>query len=236
MARILFLLISIITLSVSGKPTRRGAFLLKAAREGNLQELKGHLDRGIGLELADRNLKRALILASIAGHLDVVKELLDRGANKDAQDIALHWAAVHNHVNVVKELLERGANTELQDQDGWTALHWAAQKNHLNVIKELLDSGANLDAQDNYGWTTLHWAARENHLDVVKELLDRRANVFTKDVDGRTALKLAGERGFTQIERVLKMAEDEQRENTKVFAYVNLVKIALDIANKFILF
>merc|ERR1712029_670707 len=160
----------------------------------------------------------------MGNHIDVVKELLDSGANIEAQNIdhgatPLHYAVIwNNNFDVVKELLDRGANIEAQDTHGWTALHLAAFQNlpsilpyYLDVVKQLLDRGVNKDAQDNHGQTALHWAVRspvrENPLDVIKELVDRGANVLTKDVDGRTALDIARKYGHTDIaiERALKI-------------------------------
>jgi len=84
-----------------GKSANEGASLLNAASEGNLQELKGILDRGVDLEFTNGyDKKTALILASENGHLDIVIQLLDRGADIEAQDIfgltALHGAAENN--------------------------------------------------------------------------------------------------------------------------------------------
>jgi ankyrin repeat protein len=39
----------------------------------------------------------------------------------------LHEASLKGQVQVVKELLEHGADTEAKDDDDWTALHYAAQ-------------------------------------------------------------------------------------------------------------
>merc|ERR1712029_723526 len=156
----------------------------------------------------------------MGNHIDVVKELLDSGANIEAQNIdhgatPLHYAVIwNNNFDVVKELLDRGANIEAQDTHGWTALHLAAFQNlpsilpyYLDVVKQLLDRGANIDAQNEDEWTALHMAAYMRNLDVVKELVDRGANVLTKDVDGRTALDIARKYGHTEIgiEQALKI-------------------------------
>merc|ERR1712111_89346 len=143
-------------------------------------------------EFTDGDGNTALILAGKKGHLDILRELLDRGANIEAQD---KW-------------------------QGNTALQYAAQNNHLEVVKELLDRGANIEAQGKWqGNTALHYAARYNRLDVVKVLLDRGANVRTKNADGETALKLARQKGHTEIVRVLQRALD-LKKSPNVFGYL----------------
>jgi ankyrin repeat protein len=49
----------------------------------------------------------------------------------------VHVAASEGNEEVVKQLLENGADVEVKDSDGWTALHRAASEGHEEVIKLL---------------------------------------------------------------------------------------------------
>ena len=77
-------------------------------------------------------LSDALYAAARNGHDEVVKVLLDRGAEVDAKGFfgatGLMWAAVNGHASTVRLLLARGADTELRDAhfDG-DALGWARE-------------------------------------------------------------------------------------------------------------
>ena len=55
----------------------------------------------------------------------------------------LHCASQIGDLEIVKHLLERGANIEAQDQDGVTPLHCASYIGHLEIVKHLLERGAN---------------------------------------------------------------------------------------------
>jgi len=44
--------------------------------------------------------------ATLNGHLDVVKSLVESGANIHARDDALRWAAENGHIETVKYLVE----------------------------------------------------------------------------------------------------------------------------------
>jgi ankyrin repeat protein len=83
---------------------------------------------------------------------------------------ALLYAAREGHLDVVRLLVERGANLEQADGNGVTPLISAIinasvfrvnrtdRTDHLAVAQLLIDSGANVDAMDWYGQTPL-WAA-----------------------------------------------------------------------------
>eukprot|EP00601_Ochromonadales_sp_CCMP2298_P015945 CAMPEP_0173237836 /NCGR_PEP_ID=MMETSP1142-20121109/12286_1 /TAXON_ID=483371 /ORGANISM="non described non described, Strain CCMP2298" /LENGTH=52 /DNA_ID=CAMNT_0014168599 /DNA_START=71 /DNA_END=226 /DNA_ORIENTATION=- len=51
-------------------------------------------------------------------------------------------ASVKGHLEVIKLLLEKGANTDATDKDGMpgmTALHLASMEGHLEVLRLLLE-------------------------------------------------------------------------------------------------
>lgn len=79
--------------------------------------------------------------------MEVVRELLTRGANVDAAtkkgNTALHIASLAGQEEVVKLLVQHGASVNVQSQNGFTPLYMAAQENHDNVVRYLLANGAN---------------------------------------------------------------------------------------------
>ncbi len=58
-------------------------------------------------------------------------------------DTALMWAAVAGHVDVVRLLIEAGADVRAVDDEGVTALHLARANGHTEVAVALLAAGAN---------------------------------------------------------------------------------------------
>jgi ankyrin repeat protein len=115
----------------------------------------------------------------------------------------LTYAAWYGHVEVVRVLLEGGANLDRADVDQDTALHLAALNGHLDMCRLLLDWGANVDRLDRWQNTPLHWAAWRRHLSVVKLLVERGADVRVKDEDGQTARDLAWSRGQEDVADLL---------------------------------
>ena len=71
-------------------------------------------------------------------------------------------AAMNNQTDVVRCLLEKGANVNKQDRSGRTALHFASGNNYTDVIKILLQHRARTDIKDNGGTTPIDLARKWN--------------------------------------------------------------------------
>lgn len=113
--------------------------------------------------------------ACFAGQLEVVKELLARGAKVDAEDrlgkSALHYAAGWpESPEITKLLLQHGANPNAQDHAGWTPLHNSSYAGHVAAVKLLLEKGAKVNAEDYYGLTPMMQARAAGRDDVVAVL------------------------------------------------------------------
>jgi ankyrin repeat protein len=94
---------------------------------------------------------------------------------------ALHDASVNDHLQVVKLLLQRGADVRVMNQFGDTALHEAARWGHLEVVRLLLDNQADISMTNQHGWTPLHFSAAYSQLEVARVLLEAGADVQAKD-------------------------------------------------------
>ena len=77
------------------------------------------------------------------------------------------WAAWHGHVDVVKVLIQNGADVNAVAVNKWTALHFAAENGHVDVAKVLIQNGADVNAVHKDKRTALHIAAgSEGHVDL----------------------------------------------------------------------
>jgi ankyrin repeat protein len=85
-------------------------------------------------------------------------------------------AARRGSLDLVKRLLQAGANIELPDDlYGCRPLHHAAIGGHVEVVKGLLDAGAVVDAKDYKGATPLQLAQRMKRAEVVQLLAQAEA-------------------------------------------------------------
>ncbi|XP_061560470.1 kinase D-interacting substrate of 220 kDa B isoform X1 [Phycodurus eques] len=186
--------------------------------EENVTALRDHLDRFKEVDGRSDNGQTPLMLAAEQGSLDIVQELIRRGANVNLDDVdcwsALISAAKEGHVEVVKELLENSAYIEHRDVGGWTALMWASYKGRVEVTKVLLEHGANPNTTgQQYSVYPIIWASGRGHADVVKLLLDSGAKVNCSDKYGTTSLIWASRKGhFECVMHLLENGADVDQD------------------------
>ncbi|XP_034531507.1 kinase D-interacting substrate of 220 kDa B [Notolabrus celidotus] len=185
--------------------------------EENLAGLKAHLDKFRDVDSRSDNGQTPLMVASEQGSLEIVQELIRRGANVNLDDVdcwtALISAAKEGHIEVVRELLENNANLEHRDLGGWTALMWAAYKGRTDVAQLLLDKGANPNITGQYSVYPIIWAAGRGHAEIVHLLLQHGAKVNCSDKYGTTPLIWAARKGhFESVMHLLANGADVDQE------------------------
>ncbi|KAG9152859.1 hypothetical protein Leryth_012477 [Lithospermum erythrorhizon] len=105
--------------------------------------------------------------------------------------VPLHSAASSGNAEIVKLLLDRGADVNIKNGGGRTALHYAASKGWLKVAEVLISAGANLNVKDKVGCTPLHRAASTGKSELCEFLIEEGADVDEVDRAGQTALMTA---------------------------------------------
>ena len=144
------------------------------------------------------------------GQADVVRTLLDLGANMKARDnrgdTGLHMAASNGHTAVVHVLVtDFGLDSNVNGCDGMTALHHASSRGYSSLVEDLgKQYGCNVEAKDDRGSTSLHMAARHGKVGAVRALLGAgRCPPDVLDSKGSTPLHHACEVGHLEVVHVL---------------------------------
>jgi ankyrin repeat protein len=168
-----------------------------------------------GASRGDQNdLDMALLNAARAGNLESMKELIDAGADPNADfskradeqstgggmtitayggaGSVLIGAASSGNPDAVREILKHHPSLETRDRQGNTAIIAASEDTgnspesaRAECIRLLVDAGANVNAQNNQGNTALH----ETFLTAVEEeLLKLGADVNARNKDGETPI------------------------------------------------
>ncbi|KAJ2979724.1 hypothetical protein NQ176_g3080 [Zarea fungicola] len=136
-----------------------------------------------------------LLRAAREGYEGIVKLLIDKGSDIEANDLwsqsPLSCAAGNGRETTVKLLLDKGARIEAKNQYARTPLWRAVSGGHFETTKLLLNNGANIETKDSHDQTPLTEAARLRHEAIVGLLLDKGANVEAKNIVGFTPLLMA---------------------------------------------
>ena len=156
--------------------------------KGRIRYVKS--DGGVQLDRDDLN---DLAFAASHGRTDVVKSLLEKGADVNAGSdmdgtTALGAAIANGHAGVVRVLAEYGADVNGRDEAGQTYLIFAVVLSQPEIVKVLLEAGANVNMGDKSGVVPLMWAVAGGHTDIVRLLLEAGADTYTVDNSGNTAL------------------------------------------------
>jgi len=111
---------------------------------------------------------------------------------QDKKDADMREAAMHGSVDVVKALVEGGANPgSAESATGRTALHKAAFWGHIGTINYLISTGkADPNAVDCNGDLPLHDASRFHHAECIKALQAATKDTNMKNKAGKTAADL----------------------------------------------
>lgn len=196
--------------------------LMLASEQGFYECVKNLCEGNANVELApsgktalSMNLsgQTPLFCAAKEGHLDIVKYLLERGANPNATNhygVSVLWIPCQRGLtNIVELLLQKGANPEISPSgveaeersiSGWTPLYAAIKSRQYAVVKILLTANANPNAVTSLGSTPFLLASEIGDLDVIKCFVEHGANLdyspSGKEADelnitGQTALFMA---------------------------------------------
>ena len=153
--------------------------------------------------------------ASNKGHIDVVRVLLDHGANVntiDKKNTPLCSAFDGGHLEIMRLLLEHGA-----DVDAWDGrellLNDASKDGRAEVVHLLLQHNADVNSRGYTNWTPLQGASFFGRTKVVQLLLDRGAAI---DAPSNHPLHLAiFKKNFEIVQLLLEHGADVNVRNGK---------------------
>lgn len=145
---------------------------------------------------------------------------------------SLHWAAHNGHEDIVRLLLDSGADATQVTYKGNTPLHIATSKGRKEIVKVLLQhvKSEDLDSFINArtfsgGVTAIHVAAKNGFFDIVKSLMKHGAIYNVKNTKGKTPLEVAKDRDVTTLLKLSgELFEDAKNGNPDIVTKLQAVK------------
>jgi len=218
----------------------RTALLIAARQQGKADVIRMLLAKGADPKDKDEMGGTALMLAAEAGDLEVVKLLVEKGVEINAEahpgfgaprfgnlmpdfvkahsgeppggPTALALAVAADNADVVRFLLEHGAKVNVRTLGGFNPLLVSARHKQTAIVRMLLAAGADPNSTEYRGATPLTAAAASDDFstEMIALLLDAGADPRAKDNSGQTALDWAMKRGETAVTRMLRKAVEAQ--------------------------
>lgn len=186
------------------------------------------------INIKDRYRRTPLLAAIEGGNLELVRKLLELGADPKRETKApdscngIMLAFRYGHTAIAEYLLDHDY-FELENSDNlfnYTLLHQAAYGS-VDCVKMLLNKGANVNAFSAFQVSPIHSAVSAGNPSVVAELLAHGADANATDKFGRTPLYLACNSFNLQIVKLL--VEDGKCDVNRTDTNHNS---AFDIANQ----
>ncbi|XP_066139655.1 protein phosphatase 1 regulatory subunit 12A isoform X4 [Euwallacea fornicatus] len=139
---------------------------------------------------------------------------------------ALHVASAKGYVDVIKILLQCGADIDAQDVDGWSPLHAAAHWGQEEACRLLVDNLADLESKNIVGQTAFDLAdsemlgvledlkKKQNKEEVNKRKAKRRDEILGKTIETDSQVKKVTLE-ITEPEEILKNSQVEMEVSSE---------------------
>lgn len=195
--------------------------LYLAVDKGNVVAALALLAAGADVTLRCCRTKAPVMhVAAEKGHVEILRAVIEHGADVDAVDAnqctALHHAALNDEAEAIDVLVGAGAKIEAQHRYDFTPFHCAANRLSHEALLRLLKHGAVVDARTDLLETPLILAATqagiEGAAEVVESLLRAGADETMADDQGNKATDVIGaadveEEGSTVVDDVERVRE-----------------------------
>lgn len=175
--------------------TISGTILHWAAKLGHFRLVKMVLEKGADVNERTTPIQvTALGIAASGDHLEIVRELLNHGADPnikfDRDTTAIMGACSVGNLEMVQLLVEKGASIYDRDNKNITILHRAVDSANVKLIEYLIKLGLYINITDGEGYTPLYQAIWNNDTTTIKYLLLNKASVSVRTDTGFAALHL----------------------------------------------
>jgi len=163
------------TETTAEQKTEPAKSLHEAVAEGDVEQVKLLISRGADVNARDKGTGWTPIFkATNAGHAEVVRVLLDKGASADTGDARgygpICYAIWNEDMEMVQALVAAGAdiNRRFSAESSYNAFFEAIWMDNPSLVKWLMNAGADVNYRDGQGWLPLHWAMHYANADVAK--------------------------------------------------------------------
>lgn len=204
--------------------------------EGLLEEVRTLIAEGVELNRVTKYGESALRVASNNGRFDVVKLLIDSGADR----CQLGWSKSFFEVafgspSSLEESIKK--HGDIENRDFWERTPWllSIQVGDIEKTALLLELGADRNAVGRCQKQPMAYAIQQNNVEMLRWLVDHGFDIESTDQYLCTPLIIASEQGMTDcVKYLLDQKADIYAENhiperaIQVASNLDIIKILLD--------
>lgn len=156
--------------------------LMTAVNNNDGSAVKKLIAQGVNVSELDSNQDAPLVMAAYKGYSEIVRLLLEAGADVTAVDpgmkaTALHAAAYAGRTEAAKLLVQHKIDIDKQGPyNGYTALHDAIWQGNVETAEVIINAGANLNLKSNSGQTPLEFAKSKNNKKIIALIVKKMAD------------------------------------------------------------
>lgn len=181
------------------------------------------------IALASSSGTTPLMLATARGDLDLIRTLLQAGADMHAKDVrgadCMLVATENNQGLALLCLYWSGCDWNSVDGNRCGIAHWAGYYDAWRVMELGVSLGLDLQGRDSQGYTPLHRAALTDSVRSASVLLRAKIDLSLRDSKDRTALQLAQGQNSLCIAALLQRKQHWLPGPTTLFAYMLLTAL-----------
>ena len=173
-----------------------------ASENGDLNRVREQLEKGVDVNARSDSGHTALMLAALAGHLEVVRDLLNAKADPNIRAYTFHGGefltlmAAMNRCNknwdkILDVMIAAGGELNPKTVFSSSPLTYAITHYDPVLVKALIERGADVNLKNEVGATPLMTAvmSRGATVEIIKLLLAAGADANARDNEGKTALE-----------------------------------------------
>lgn len=175
-----------------------------AAARGLFEMVKILLENNAKPEMRNSYGRTTLILAAReTGNLDVIKYLVERGSDINAEDnnsdSPLILATWRGYETVVNYLIDKNADIPVSGAKATILFEYTLNKKLVKLYETILIKGGDAEKLIDNGTTAIHIGAKGGSKQIVDDLIKRKFNVNAEDTYGMTPLHYAAKYGRIEV-------------------------------------
>jgi hypothetical protein len=142
----------------------------------------------------------ALMTAVASNDYEMVNYLIEKNVDVDEKTTSgLTALMIAKELEIIKLLVDNGADVSAKDDQGWSPLIYISGNNNVEQLEYLFSKGADINSKTSNGYNLLYFAIIGGRLEMIEFLINKNISFDINSKQIEDALLVAKEREFNNI-------------------------------------